>query len=114
MSLDYLLYTHAYIITPEALLAIDEQRVGLDLEIVLKTGLVLQQHLDTNVKKGDLSLFSEKNYLMADLVSHLSLIQLPVEQVDALLELTHLRSWAYEHTDKKQHKDTHLQKYTNT
>ena len=31
---------------------------------------------------------------MADLVSHLSLIELPVEQVNALLELTHLHSGA--------------------
>ena len=42
------MYTRAHFTTPEALLAIDEQRVGLDLEIVFKTGLVLQQHLDTN------------------------------------------------------------------
>ena len=45
------------IFKPETLLAIDEQRVGLDLEIVLKAGLVLQQHLDTNVEKDDLSFF---------------------------------------------------------
>ena len=80
-------------ITPEALLAIDEQRVGLDLEIVLKTGLVLQQHLDTNncLESVFLHLFCKKKYLMTCLVSHLGLIKFPVEQVNALLKLTHLR-----------------------
>ena len=52
----------------QALLPVDEEGVGLDLDVVLQSGLVPEEVL----------------------VGGLGLGQLPVQQVDALLQLTHL------------------------